>query len=90
MSLTTKQIKQYIRQPYAWPGGYEIVFITEDGGILCHECARNNWREICDSVTHDNNDGWKVVDIAVENNTIVLDDEESPVYCDHCNKNWLD
>lgn len=26
--------------PYAWPGGYPIVFYTECGDIFCAECAR--------------------------------------------------
>jgi hypothetical protein len=25
---------------YAWPGGYQIIFITHDGDMLCAECAR--------------------------------------------------
>jgi hypothetical protein len=25
--------------PYAWPGGYPILYITGDGGILCPACA---------------------------------------------------
>lgn len=24
---------------FAWPGGYQIHYITEDGGILCYDCA---------------------------------------------------
>ncbi len=25
---------------YAWPGGYQIVFYSDDGGIFCAECAK--------------------------------------------------
>lgn len=24
---------------YAWPGGYQIIYHTKDGGIICPECA---------------------------------------------------
>ena len=29
----TKTLKPLLRQPYAWPGGYELVFVTSDGGL---------------------------------------------------------
>ena len=25
---------------YAWPGGYQIVYFTRNGDILCPDCAR--------------------------------------------------
>lgn len=25
---------------YAWPGGYTVEFITDDGSVLCADCAR--------------------------------------------------
>ena len=24
---------------YAWPGGYPVIYITEDNGVLCPDCA---------------------------------------------------
>jgi hypothetical protein len=24
---------------FAWPGGYPIIYLTEDGDVLCPECA---------------------------------------------------
>lgn len=24
---------------YAWPGGYPIIYICDDGGVLCPACA---------------------------------------------------
>ena len=26
--------------PYAWPGGYQIVFYSDDGGVFCADCAK--------------------------------------------------
>ena len=27
---------------YAWPGGYQILYLTEDNGILCPDCANEH------------------------------------------------
>lgn len=86
-NLTTKQIKELVRHPYAWPGGYEVIFITEDGATLCHNCVHKEWQCVCDSVTHKINDGWMVVGFATLGNNIEST-EESPLYCEHCNKEW--
>lgn len=24
---------------YAWPGGYQIIYLTRDGEVVCPECA---------------------------------------------------
>lgn len=86
--LTTKQVKEYIRHPYAWPGGYEIVFIASDGEILCHDCARSNWRKICDSMTHDIRDGWKIEAVAAIGCDMDYPSEENPIICAHCNRDF--
>jgi hypothetical protein len=52
---TLSDIKQAIRNPYAWPGGYPISIITNDGAALCPFCAKDNSRSIC----HDTMKGWK-------------------------------
>lgn len=28
-------------EPYAWPGGYEIHYVTHTGDVLCHNCAND-------------------------------------------------
>ena len=67
-----------IREPYAWPGGYEKTAITDDGGVLCHTCVKSELRRIAISYK---GDGWHVVacDLAE------FYDEE-PLYCDHCGR----
>jgi hypothetical protein len=27
---------------YAWPGGYPIFYIDDEGNVLCTDCARSN------------------------------------------------
>lgn len=88
--LTTKQVKELIRHPFAWPGGYEVVFICSDGGILCHNCARENWREICDSMTHNIRDGWKIESYGAIGADMDYPSEENPLICDHCSKDFAE
>lgn len=44
--LALRDIKEAIRQPYAWPGGYPQYFVCADGEPLSIKDARENWREI--------------------------------------------
>jgi hypothetical protein len=65
---------------YAWPGGYELFFITRDGGAICFDCARKAFRLICDSIRNGHSDGRRVVacDIA--------EYYEDGLACDHCGR----
>jgi hypothetical protein len=65
---------------YAFPGGYELVFIAGDGGVICFDCARENFALICDSIRGQHSDGWRVVacDIA--------DCYEDGLSCDQCGR----
>ena len=67
-----------IQQPFAWPGMYEKIAITDDGGVLCHACVKSELRQIATSYK---GDGWHVVDM-----DIVESYDEDPLYCDHCGK----
>ena len=67
-----------IREPYAWPGGYERIAITDDGGVLCHACVKENLGEIARSYK---DNGWHVVAVDIAENY-----DEEPLYCDHCGR----
>lgn len=65
-------------EPYAWPGGYEIHYYTDDGGILCHQCANAELLRTLDPddpqfhiVEEDVN--WEIQDL----------------FCDHCGRQIL-
>jgi hypothetical protein len=55
---TLNKVKAAIRQPFAWPGGYPISIIMQDGSAICPSCARKNWRLIAGS-RHGYNGGWE-------------------------------
>jgi hypothetical protein len=65
--------------PYAWPGGYPMYFICDDGGALCCNCVRTERRNILESIASKSRDGWRVV-------ALDINWEDSTLYCDHCNE----
>ena len=67
-----------IRHSYTFPGCYEKVAITDDGGVLCHKCVKSELRQIATSYK---GDGWRV-----ERMDIVENYDEEPLYCDHCGR----
>jgi hypothetical protein len=74
-----KQVKDAIRQPYAWPGGYPISIIMDDGGILCPKCARDNFRQVAhDTVVR----GWSQTGWSVSAVDVLWEGDN---YCDNCN-----
>ena len=64
-----------IREPFTFPGSYEKIAITDDGGVLCHACVKSELHQIARSYK---GDGWHVVHMDIVEN---FDD---PIYCDHC------
>ncbi len=60
---------------YAWPGGYEIHYITKDCGTLCHHCANKELPRTLDS------DDEQFFIVASDINY-----EDSHLFCDHCNR----
>ena len=80
MNITnTKELREAIRNPYVWPGGYPAYIILSDGALICHECARENYKSLSNSLRHHLGDGWRPVAHEVY--------WEGPVdYCAICNK----
>lgn len=61
---------------YAWPGGYPIVYITDDAETLCADCA--NGESGSEATDHDDAPhGWRVIGCDVHY-------EGEPETCAHC------
>jgi len=75
-TLKTAELKAWLRQPYAWPGGYQIVAVMDDGECVCHKCARDNFFNMLSSTRHGVRSGWQFM-----GTTIVW---EGPEACAHC------
>lgn len=90
-NLTSHALKQAIRTKCAWPGGYTLFGITSDGGSLCVDCMRKEFRSIVWSRLNDVSDGWKVIGIDsadnLESKEFIEENENeySMHHCDNCN-----
>ena len=60
---------------YAWPGGYPILYITDDGAPICPDCVENE----NNIHTGGDADGWRI-----DGNYIHWEGE--PEVCSNCNK----
>lgn len=72
---------EMIREPFAWPGGYEKVLILADGAVLCRECCRKEARRIMSDIRDGYDTGWLPAGIS----TVELLDGE-PVQCGNCDR----
>lgn len=65
--------------PYAWPGGYPVYFVCDDGGSLCCACVNSERRNILESIAHKARDGWRVIGADINW-------EDDMLHCEHCNE----
>ncbi len=66
---------------YAWPGGYPLFYICQDGGTLCPACAnggKGSLAYVGESPDSINDAQWNVVGQEVNY-------EDDSLFCDHCN-----
>ena len=75
---TPLQLRATLRAgPYAWPGGYALELVAEDGASLCFKCARSEYRLISASIRYKYRDGWRIVGCQIA-------DSEDESVCAHC------
>ena len=75
-SRSLRLADQLVREPYAWPGGYPMYAVTDDGGVICRFCAEEEREPIA---LTDGRDGWCVVDLSVNW-------EDLELRCDCCGR----
>ena len=61
---------------YAWPGGYPLVYVTDDGAALCPDCVNADNEAIGES---NEGDGWHVTAVSV-----LWETDGGDMFCDHC------
>jgi len=76
--MNTLKLRKAIRDKYAWPGGYPMFLVMSDGGTLCIDCSKSEYKYIAQSNRYNQNDGWKPEGIDINW-------EDTTLYCDHCN-----
>ena len=75
--MDSHKLRELIRARYAWPGGYPMFGVMDDGGCLCMTCLRSEYKQIAYSNRHKLNDGWNVSEV-------VINYEDPNLTCDHC------
>ncbi len=74
--------------PYCWPGGYEIVYITNCGEILCSACVKKEFKQIAYDFLNNCDTGWHINAACYEASNPEDLDEDLKSYCSHCNKEF--
>jgi hypothetical protein len=64
---------------YAWPGGYPIGYLMDDGEFLCATCINENPEVHAGG----DNDGWRLQGMQV------LEDDWEKDTCAHCNDEFF-
>jgi hypothetical protein len=76
-TMQTHALKYYIRNgKYAWPGGYPMYFMTNDGEALSFEAVKENYRQVLHATKYKENNGWRVIGVDVNW-------ENEGLYCSH-------
>lgn len=60
-----RAVKQAIREPYAWPGGYPKYIVMSDGEALSVAAAKAEWCSIVRSTLQHARDGWAAAGAAI-------------------------
>lgn len=79
-----REVKAAIRSNgYAWPGGYPLYAIMNDGEVMSIAACKSEFRQIVKSTLTDARDGWQVVtvDINWEDEDMVCCHTGEPIEC---------
>ena len=72
------------RNQYAWPGGYELVLIADDGACLCGNCVRAEYASIYSAaIAPADHSGWRPDAVGAIGADI---DDSDGIVCGHCSR----
>ncbi len=71
-------VKRAAKEKYAWPGGYPMYIVMDDGEALCCDCANKELGRIAGSTARRDQDGWAALGVDINW-------EDSSLFCCHCN-----
>lgn len=64
--MNTRELEQALMDgPYAWPGGYPLYFVMDDGEPMSFAAVGDNFERVRDSMERQYGNGWRVVAVAV-------------------------
>lgn len=73
----TASVKHFLRHKYAWPGGYPMYAVCNDGEALCHACTKEHAKLILRATRANDRSGWNV-------RACGINYEDSELYCCDC------
>ena len=77
MGPTHKDLLESLRdEPFAWPGGYPRYAVTDDGGAICSQCAKDEFDRLDESIP---GDGFYI-------SALTVNWEDNHLNCDHCSE----
>lgn len=79
--MTTLSFPLAPAEPFAWPGGYPIGYLVDDGEFLCAWCVNNPTNPVHFG---DEADGWRIEGLDVLDGSAL--DYDGPISCAHCNR----
>jgi hypothetical protein len=65
-----------VYESFAWPGGYPLYYLCNDGEALCPSCMNDSSNPIHFDAP---DDGWRIVGCDINW-------EDESLFCAHCNK----
>jgi hypothetical protein len=75
-----------LKQPFAWPGGYERLLVTTDGALLCSQCCKKEATRIMSDCRDGYCTGWLPAGATYEAVSADCCTDDLQSYCDHCNR----
>ena len=72
-------VKQAIRSPYTWPGGYPLYVVMSDGEALSIAAAKAEWRSIVRATLQRSANCWAAAGVDINW-------EDGELYCAHTNE----
>jgi hypothetical protein len=79
---TVSDLKSTLRAgQYAWPGGYPLYFICDDGAALSFDSVKDNLAQVICAIRHGLRDGWRVIgcEINYEDNELTCEHSGKPI-----------
>ena len=79
---TVADLKACLRAgDYAWPGAYQLAYVTSDGALLHPDTVRAELRDVVDAIQSDHHgSGWRVIGMTGEH------ESDEAAHCDHTGK----
>jgi len=68
-----------VMYPLSFPGLYEHCAMTQDGGLICSDCVKENYKEMFSAAKNGGDQQWEIVGI-------ITDCQVENASCAHCSK----